>query len=140
MSKTGFVLGKLLAIAILAGTVLLLAACTSTSTSSPTFTPGTGASVTINLTAQNSSFDKSTIRVPAGADVTVVFDNKDSVPHNLAVYKTNSADEAIFIGGIITGPETITYRFTAPVTPLKYFFRCDVHPFMKGDFHQSATG
>ena len=99
-----------------------------TPTPTPTVTPGTGESVTINLSAENIAFDKSTIRVPAGADVTVVFDNRDSIPHNLAIYETKAATKAIFVGEIITGPRIITYRFTAPSTPLIYFFQCDVHP------------
>ncbi|MFC1918177.1 cupredoxin domain-containing protein [Chloroflexota bacterium] len=134
MDKIGSVFGKHLAIAIMVVTMLVLTACTSTPATTPTSTPGTGESVTIKLSAENISFNKGTIRVPAGAEVTVVFENKDSVPHNLAIYKTESASEAIFVGEIITGPNTVTYRFTAPLTPLKYFFRCDVHPAMNGDF------
>jgi plastocyanin len=41
----------------------------------------------------------------------------------------------IFVGQIITGPSaTIDYKFTAPITPGTYFFRCDVHPSMNGSF------
>ena len=75
------------------------------------------------------AFDQSTITVPAGASVTMNFDNKDSgVPHNFALYTDSSASKSIFVGQIITGPATITYKFTAPTTPGNYFFRCDVHP------------
>ena len=92
--------------------------------------------MTIDLVAQNIAFDKSTITVPAGAQVTVNFDNKDSgIPHNLAVYTNSSATTSIFVGSIITGPKTITYAFEAPTTPGTYFFRCDVHPtLMTGNF------
>lgn len=92
--------------------------------------------MTIDLVAQNIAFDKSTITVPAGAQVTVNFDNKDSgIPHNLAVYTNSSATTSIFVGSIITGPKTITYTFKAPTTPGTYFFRCDVHPtLMTGNF------
>jgi plastocyanin len=92
--------------------------------------------VTIDLVAKNIAFDKSTITVPVGADVTVNFDNQDSgIPHNFAVYTDASASTPIFVGEIITGPKTVTYSFTAPTTPGTYFFRCDVHPtIMTGTF------
>ena len=91
---------------------------------------------TVDLTAENIKFDKSTITVPAGATVTVNFNNKDSgVPHNFAVYTDSSASQNIFKGDTVTGPATTTYTFTAPSTPGTYFFRCDVHPQqMTGDF------
>jgi len=91
---------------------------------------------TVDLTAENIKFDKSTITVPAGATVTVNFNNKDSgVPHNFAVYADSSASQNIFKGDTVTGPATTTYTFTAPATPGTYFFRCDVHPQqMTGDF------
>jgi len=93
-------------------------------------------SVTIDLVAQNISFDKSTITVPAGAEVTVNFDNKDSgIPHNFAVYHSAAANNPIFKGKVITGPQKITYKFTAPSSPGTYYFRCDVHPtIMTGQF------
>jgi plastocyanin len=93
--------------------------------------------VTINLTAQNIAFDKSSITVPAGASVTIHFDNKDAgIPHNFSVYTDSSATTAIFIGQpTITGLATVDYKFTAPATPGTYFFRCDVHPSnMTGSF------
>jgi len=74
--------------------------------------------------------------VPAGANVTVNFDNMDDgIPHNVAVYTNASAAEEIFVGETITGPAQTTYTFTAPDEPGTYFFRCDVHPQqMTGDF------
>jgi plastocyanin len=95
-----------------------------------------GQAVTIGLTAQNIKFNTSTITVPAGAKVTINFNNMDSgVAHNLAVYTDSSAANKIFIGQIITGPNTTTYTFTAPSKPGTYFFRCDVHPTaMTGQF------
>ena len=99
-----------------------------------------GQTVTVQLSAENIAFDKSTISVPAGADVVVVFNNNESIPHNLAVYETSAASEEVFVGEIITGPRTIEYRFTAPMTPGTYFFRCDVHPAnMTGDFIVTST-
>ena len=104
-------------------------------TPSPTPAPS-GDGVSIDLVAKNIAFDKSTITVPAGADVTVNFDNQDNgIPHNFAVYTNSSASNSIFTGKIISGPAKITYKFKAPTEPGTYFFRCDVHPaVMTGSF------
>ena len=95
--------------------------------SAPT-TPTPGVHVMIDLTAQNIAFDKTTITVPAGAEVMVNLDNRDvGVRHNFAVYTDASATKSIFVGEAIAGPKTITYTFAAPVTAGSYFFRCDIH-------------
>lgn len=140
-----------------AGTVAVLAACKSKITPAPaptvapaptptpapaivpaptpapnvTTTPGT-----ISLTAQGASFDKSIITVTAGANVTINFNNKDNgVSHNFALYSNSSALTSIFVGQIITGLETTTYRFMAPATAGTYFFRSDTYPTtMTGSF------
>jgi plastocyanin len=95
-----------------------------------------GQNATVDLAAENLAFDTSTITVPAGAEVTVNFDNMDDgIPHNVAVYTDSSATEEIFVGETITGPAETTYTFTAPEEPGTYFFRCDIHPQqMTGDF------
>ncbi len=91
---------------------------------------------TVNITAQDVEFDMDTITVPAGANVTVNFDNMDDgIPHNVAVYTDSSAVEEIFVGEIIDGPAEITYTFTAPEEPGTYYFQCDIRPQeMTGDF------
>jgi outer membrane protein assembly factor BamB/plastocyanin len=96
---------------------------------------GAPENATVDLVAENIAFNTDTITVPAGAEVTVNFDNRDSVPHNFAVYENPSAMTPIFVGEIFTGPGEMTYTFTAPDEPGTYFFRCDVHPTaMRGDF------
>ncbi len=95
----------------------------------------TGNATVVNLTAENTAFDTDTITVPAGANVTVNFTNKDDgIPHNFAVYDSSLRSEQIFVGEIITGPAEIDYNFTAPEKPGTYYFQCDVHPFMNGEF------
>jgi plastocyanin len=141
MKKNKFNFVNLLIIITIGGVLLALGACTKTSTTTTTSslistTSVGGTPVTINLTAQNMAFDKSTITVPAGASVTINFNNKDSITHNFSVYTDSSAaPPAIYQGQIITGPKTTTYTFTAPTTPGTYFFRCDIHPtLMTGKF------
>ena len=121
-------LTKLLVIALTTVLLLTMAACSSSSSSSP------DADVTINLTASGTVFDKSSITVSAGDTVAIVFDNKDSILHNFALYETSAAANSIFVGELIS-KKIITYTFTAPKTPGTYFFRCDVHPsLMTGEF------
>ena len=127
-----------------AATTTTVAATTTTPAATNTTTPAAtntttvaaGGTATVDLSAKNIAFDKSTITVPAGADVTVNFDNEDDgIPHNFAVYTDSSATDTIFSGETITGPDTTTYTFTAPSDPGTYYFRCDVHPEqMNGDF------
>lgn len=91
--------------------------------------------VTVDLNAKNVAFDKNSITVPAGARVTMNFDNQESIPHNFALYDSPQAQKAIFVGEVITGPRTIVYTFDAPTEPGNYFFRCDIHPMtMTGQF------
>ncbi len=85
--------------------------------------------VTVNLIAKGLAFDVSTITVPAGANVSINFNNTDEgVEHNFAVYETPDAKKSIIVGEEITGPSKITYKFDAPTKAGTYFFRCDDHP------------
>jgi plastocyanin len=109
-----------------------------TSVSPTTSAPSNGKAVTIDVVAQKMAFDKSTITVPAGASVTINFNNLDGgIPHNISVYQNLSGGQTkpVFIGDTIRGPKTIVYNFTAPTTPGNYSFICDIHPqIMVGTF------
>ena len=95
-------------------------------------------SVSVDIVAHNISFNLTDITVPAGAAVTVNFNNEDvGIPHNFAVYQNlpGGQTKPIFIGTVINGPATIIYHFTAPTDQGSYFFECDVHPqTMNGKF------
>jgi plastocyanin len=97
----------------------------------------TGQNVTIDLIAENITFNLTTITVPAGAQVTINFTNRDpGIPHNLDIFQTGGQyNRGIFTGHSITGISTITYQFTAPTTSGNYKFVCDFHPLqMYGSF------
>ena len=73
--------------------------------------------------------------------MTMVFNNREAVPHNVAVYRTQAATEVIYRGEVFSGPRTVTYQFTAPTATGTYFFRCDVHPTaMAGSFIVTGAG
>ena len=119
-------------------TVMVSVPIQSTTTPLPVTTTSQsgGQAVTVSLIAKNKAFDKSTITVPAGANVVMTFDNQDSrIPHNFALYTDSTAKTRIFVGDVVTGPKTVTYTFTAPSQSGTYFFRCDIHPaVMTGSF------
>jgi plastocyanin len=140
MKGSGLDFIKPLAIIATGGILVTLAACTSAPASTPA--PESVKSVTVNLSVENEAFDKNTITAPAGAEVIVIFNNKDSgVHHNLTVALTQAVRKSIYNGNIITGPMTINCQFLAPSTPGTYFFRCDVHPSSEtGDFIVTDTG
>lgn len=132
---------KLLLACLTVCAFILSAACTPGTYGAGTPSAGgspsaSGQNVNIDLVAQNIAFDKTTITVPAGAKVTINFDNRDQgIPHNFALYKDQNYTQAIFRGQNVTGPAKTTYNFTAPSTPGTYYFRCDVHPTqMTGQF------
>ncbi len=79
------------------------------------------------ITAQDILFDTDCLAVAEGTPFTIVFDNRDGVPHNVAIYTDEAATEALFKGEIFEGPEARTYR-VGPLEAGTYFFRCDVHP------------
>lgn len=89
----------------------------------------------VNVTAVNFEFDTDIITVPAGANVTILFRNGDqSISHNVAVYDNSDRSEQIFSGEMIVGPAETAYTFTAPSESGTYYFQCDIHPSMNGDF------
>jgi len=102
-------------------------------TSGPTEQPTTAPSAqTVEISAvPRMKFDKDTITVKAGSEVTLRFTNDDTgVPHNWAAYTDSTA--SVLIPGATTdvcsGPCQEEITFTAPSEPGEYFFRCDIHP------------
>lgn len=99
-------------------------------------TPTPGASLgpnakTLEISATNTtSFEQSTLSVPAGQPFAIHFTNKTaSVPHNVAI--KDSSGKVLFKTKIITGVSDDTE--TAPaLQPGSYTFFCEVHPNMQG--------
>jgi plastocyanin len=96
--------------------------------------PGDGApggAEPATVVAQGIAFDTDTISLPADQPSTLTFDNRDTVPHNIAIYTDDSLSEALFQGEIVTGPATAQYEIP-PEPAGEYYFHCDVHPTMNG--------
>jgi plastocyanin len=109
------------------GLLVAVAAC-SGSGAAASASPPPEADVTI--TAKDSKFDQAALTLPAGQPAEICFKNLDGLPHNVAIYTDASASSKLFVGDIITNAATL-YKVPA-LTAGEYFFRCDVHPEMKG--------
>lgn len=94
--------------------------------------PGAGgASTSISIVAQGVKFSVSSFTVPANTAFTITFENRDTVPHNVAIYDSDKLTTNLFRGTIFPGPKTVTYQ--VPALPAgTYYFHCDVHPIMNG--------
>jgi plastocyanin len=112
---------------------LVALAAISAACSSATAQPTASGPVDPNgptIVAKDMKFASGPVEVKAGANVTVHFDNQDSAPHNVAIFKDSSATTAISIGDIVSsGKKDQVVPALAAGT---YFFRCDVHHDMTG--------
>jgi plastocyanin len=120
------------ALGLVALTVVLGACSGAASTpSSGPASPGAPAGDAITVAAKDVKFSHTELAAPAGKAFAVVFDNQDGVPHNVAIYTDSSASTKVSVGEIFSGPGERTQQVPA-LAPGSYFFRCDVHPDMKG--------
>jgi plastocyanin len=99
---------------------------------------GTDLTITAPVGASGSGFDKTCFGVAAGKDFSVTFKNDDTgVPHNWELFTDSSATNRL--GGapdaatFITGPDQTTYQVNA-LDAGTYYFHCDIHPTMNGQF------
>jgi len=82
------------------------------------------------IVAKDMKFQNASVEVKAGQNVTLHFDNQDSAPHNVAIYRDSSATSAISIGDVVSSGKKDQ---VVPALPAgTYFFRCDVHHDMTG--------
>jgi plastocyanin len=118
------------AVVALALAIAGLAACSpthgSSSASAVVVEPGSPV-----VTARGMRFDRTELIVPAGRAFTLVFDNQDGAPHNVAIYDDQSAQASRFVGEIFGGPASRAYAVPA-LNAGTHYFRCDVHHDMHG--------
>jgi len=91
-----------------------------TSTCSPSGT-------TLTIAANGTKFDKDCLAAPANQAFTINYDNKDSLPHSIAILESHSATEAMFKAEVFRGPAVKTLNVNA-LKPGTYAFHCEVHP------------
>jgi plastocyanin len=121
MRRLNLILGGLALVAV-------IAACSPASGAPASSGPADPNSPTV--VAKNIAFDKADIAVPAGKAFQLVLDNQEGAPHNVAIYTDESAKQSVFVGEIFSSARK-TYDVPA-MDAGSYFFRCDVHPDMKG--------
>lgn len=84
-----------------------------------------------HISAVNVAFDRETLEVPAGKPFILVFENRESVQHNVSIYADAALQQRRFEGQLFGGPATLWY----PVPALEagtYVFICDLHANMRG--------
>lgn len=106
---------------------LAAAGCGGTTVSTQLGTVSDG----LSISAANLQFDRTELSIPADVAVALVFENRDSAPHNIAIYADASAGQALFVGEIFSGPGSRGYDLPA-LAAGTYIFRCDVHQEMTG--------
>jgi plastocyanin len=91
-------------------------------TGQPTPSPPGGEA---DLVAENTAFNTDRLALPADEETTLVFENRDPLTHNVAIY-TEQGGDALFQGELVTA-STAEYE-VPPLEPGSFFFQCDVHP------------
>ena len=83
------------------------------------------------IVAKDLKFDQASVEVKADQNFTLHFDNQESAPHNVAIYGDSGFSRKISIGEIVTSAKAD--QVVPAMSAGTYFFRCDVHPGMKGE-------
>jgi plastocyanin len=93
--------------------------------------PADPATPKLALTAQNIAFAQAEAGVAANTAFILLLDNRDSVPHNVSLYRDQASGSRAFEGAVVSGPGSRWYAVPA-LAPGTYVFVCDVHPNMTG--------
>ena len=120
---------RLVATLGLAVVVLVLAGCATSAAQPSSPAPVVGPAVAIS--AKDLKFSTSELVAPANKAFSIVFDNQEGAPHNVAIYKDSSASQKVFAADPFGGPKSVTWQ-VGGLAAGTYFFRCDVHTDMKG--------
>jgi plastocyanin len=106
--------------------VLVLAACAAAGSAGPPPTAPPGGAL---IVADDLAFSPRTVAVAAGTPIGLVFENRESAPHNVTILAGQGVE--LFVGEVFGGPGWRTYAVPA-LAAGDYRFRCDVHPTMTG--------
>ena len=88
----------------------------------------------LSIVASGTKFDKDCLAAPANQAVTISYENKDTIGHNLVLLKSHTSTDVLARADVFTGPRTVTLN--VPGQPAgTYAFHCEVHPrVMMGTF------
>lgn len=121
----------------LAASALLLAACSGGGNTTSTASAGAASCVkpdangVVKMSAENIAFNTSCIEVPAGTAFKIEFDNKDTAPHDVAVWDSSSKGKNLFTGDVVQPGAKTTYDVPA-LDAGEHYFECTIHPNMNG--------
>lgn len=121
---------------VLGGLAALTVACSSGggSTSAPSAAPSTSAGASadagssVTVVAKDIAFSPTAITLPADTATSVILDNQEAAPHNIAI--KDAAGAQVFKGDIVS-QQKVTYN-VGPLAAGSYTFWCEVHPNMTG--------
>lgn len=110
--------------------VLVLGACSGANTA-PSGVLAWADPNAVHISARDLKFSTSELTAPAGKPFSIAFDNQESAPHNVAIYRDSGATMKVFAEDPFGGPKTVSYQ-VGGLAAGTYFFRCDLHTEMKG--------
>ena len=116
----------------LAALAVITAACSgggsSPAPASPAASDGAPVGDGLTVVAKDIAFVPTTLEIPADQATTIVLDNQDDVPHNIAI--KDAAGTTVFKGEIVT--KTTVDNAVPALAAGTYQFWCEVHPNMTG--------
>ena len=115
---------------VLASVALIVAGCAGGATAND-HPPSSLDPASPRISAEGIAFDTAALTVPANRPFTLVFENRENVPHNVSIYADSSRQDRRFEGAVFSGPTTRWYPVPA-LAPGTYAFFCDVHTDMTG--------
>jgi plastocyanin len=120
----------------LAAVALVIAGCGSTALGGEQ-PPASLDPASPRISAEGIAFDTAALTVPANRAFTLVFENREAVPHNVSIYADAAHRDRRFEGVVFSGPTTRWYPVQA-LAPGTYIFVCDVHSNMTGSLVAAA--
>ncbi len=81
----------------------------------------------VSVTASGTKFNTQCLAAPANQAFTISLDNKDTLPHNIAILESHSATSSMAKIEVFQGPGVQTIN-VGPLRPGNYAFHCEVHP------------
>lgn len=114
---------------LLATTLLGLALAACGGQGGPATPAPSTAAGAVSVVAEGDRFLSQQVSAPAGEAFPLAFDNRDGVPHNVALVDSSGAQ--VFTGQVFTGSKVVTETVPA-LAAGDYRMICAVHPDMTG--------